>query len=336
MGLVSEAFSELDEQLKLSPDTHAEAKRIREELEETLKAAGLEVSSLIQGSYGRKTMRPPLKDVDLVVLACDAAGKNSNGEWDIEAYVRRVKVAICESGRFPGVRFDDGGVSKRPLQLSLPDINFTVDVVPARESGSPGWLLLGDRVEGTWDYPSDVRVLLQKVSARNQQCGGKWVRQVRMAKSALTGDSRVKDLVSGFLIESAAYDVVLTSTTHPRAVAAILAQLASVSRGEYTGLGQNDLTDGWSSDDRRHVIEFFNERAQSAQHAVRAEERGDEEEAIRLWKLSLGSSFPAPSQSFFDTLADVNTVGGGLTPAGALATSGTSIRPSRPWGMGSQ
>lgn len=65
---VTEGFKALDNALKLDPQVDALAKATRSIIDEILLASGWMALSLLQGSYGRKTMYPPLKDVDLVVI----------------------------------------------------------------------------------------------------------------------------------------------------------------------------------------------------------------------------------------------------------------------------
>ena len=257
MASVSTTFRELDEKLKLDPGVHRKAKGIRDEIDNVLSGDSLIASSLLQGSYGRKTMRPRLKDVDLVILASDEGGKDHRGNWSIGAFVDRVRWSIDRSGSFSGVTFDEGGASPRALKLALPGVDFTVDLVPARESSDPDWLLLGDREDGTWDFRSDVRALRDKVAARNQLCGGRWVRQVRMSKSVLSGDKLVDGLVCGLLVESAAFDVVADHRTDQRAVASTLGRVAAATQAPYRGLGQKDLTKAWTDVERAQVVEFF-------------------------------------------------------------------------------
>ena len=68
---VFDAFKAFDKKLKLDPEVTKRARGIAAAPEQCLRDAGLLQSRLLQGSFGRKTMRPPLKDVDMVVVLPD-------------------------------------------------------------------------------------------------------------------------------------------------------------------------------------------------------------------------------------------------------------------------
>lgn len=65
---VTAAFAKFDEEISLDPQERIMAELRHRQVEEVLIAAGLAASTFLQGSFARKTMRKPLKDVDVVVL----------------------------------------------------------------------------------------------------------------------------------------------------------------------------------------------------------------------------------------------------------------------------
>ena len=65
---VDEAFAALDESLNLDPLERKKAEERHNEVREVLKAAGLISGAFLQGSFARKTMLAPLKDIDTVNL----------------------------------------------------------------------------------------------------------------------------------------------------------------------------------------------------------------------------------------------------------------------------
>jgi hypothetical protein len=166
---VIDGFRALDEELKLDPLAHAQARRVRTAVEDALGAAGLLGAALLQGSYGRKTMRPPLKDVDLVVVLpaslAELRTKPGMSQWAFDGFRR----AIEEAGVLPGVRFDVHEEAAHALQLTIPGVDFTVDLVPAfeTEEAGQGWLYIADREQDQWTERSDVRRLRDRVAARN-------------------------------------------------------------------------------------------------------------------------------------------------------------------------
>src|SRR4051812_7493601 len=63
-----EVFDEFDDNLKLDPDERAAAKKIHGEITSLLVDKHLIIDAFLQGSFRRKTMIAPLRDVDKVVI----------------------------------------------------------------------------------------------------------------------------------------------------------------------------------------------------------------------------------------------------------------------------
>jgi hypothetical protein len=185
-------------------------------------------------------MYPPLKDVDLViVLPKSLAHLRTDPQGPAKAMAAFQNLLLA-SGRLPGIQLDQGGPSPHALQLSIPGVPFTFDLVPAFETDDWTWLVIADRDECRWDERSDVRGLRDKVLARNVKCRGRWVRQVRMAKHALRQSPPVKQLVIGLLSESVAFDVVCEALSPQKAMEAIFAQGTRVLTDADLGLAQED------------------------------------------------------------------------------------------------
>lgn len=330
---VFNAFKAFDKKLKLDPAVTDQARSIAATLEQCLRDAGLCQSRLLQGSFGRKTMRPPLKDVDIVIVLPDRLAEHRTqpgmSAWAMGAF----RKAITDSGVLPGVRFDVGKAPAHALQLTIPGVEFTVDLVPAFETESPddGWLYIADRDRDQWTKRSDVRRLRDKVATRNQQCGGVWVNQVRQAKHALDRDAHIKELVCGLLIESLAYDSVTKKVNPQQAMVAIFTTAVDSLTQPYSGLAQDDLTAKWSSADRVDVLRFFEQSRKNAVEAVRLEEAGDPVAALQVWREVFGDLFPTDVVSFAERLKTVGLVGGAVTPDGRLTTAPGNARPVRPW-----
>jgi hypothetical protein len=62
------AFDEFDAALNLDPREREKAERRHHEITDVLIAAGIAASTFLQGSFARKTMPKPLKDVDMVIV----------------------------------------------------------------------------------------------------------------------------------------------------------------------------------------------------------------------------------------------------------------------------
>ena len=278
-------------------------------------------------------MRPPLKDVDIVIVLPDRLAEQRTQPGMSARAMGAFRKAITDSGVLPGVRFDVGKSPAHALQLSIPGVEFTVDLVPAFETESPddGWLYIGDRDKDQWTKRSDLRRLRDKVATRNQQCGGVWVNQVREAKHALDRDAHIKELVCGLLIESLAYDAVTKKVNPQQAMVAIFTAAVDSLVRPYSGLAQDDLTAKWSSADRADVLRFFEQNRRKAVEAVRLEDAGDSIEAVRIWREVFGDLFPTDTLSFAERLKTVGLIGGAVTPDGRLTTAPGNARPARPW-----
>jgi tRNA nucleotidyltransferase (CCA-adding enzyme) len=68
---VNAAFNEFDEALNLDPNERKAAQDRHRQISDVLSEAGLAVTTFLQGSFARKTMLKPLKDVDMVVVDHD-------------------------------------------------------------------------------------------------------------------------------------------------------------------------------------------------------------------------------------------------------------------------
>ena len=68
----TEAFEKFDDALKLNPADRGRAEKCHNEITLLLKAKGLIIGAFLQGSLARKTMIPPLRDVDKVVILAEA------------------------------------------------------------------------------------------------------------------------------------------------------------------------------------------------------------------------------------------------------------------------
>ena len=327
------AFKAFDKKLKLDPAVTEQARGVAADLEQCLRDAGLLQSRLLQGSFGRKTMRPPLKDVDMVVVLPDALADHRTTPGMSAWAMDKFREAIGAANILPGVAFDVDEAHAHALQLTIPGLDFTVDLVPASETESPddGWLYIADREKDQWTKLSDVRLLRDKVATRNQECGGVWVNQVRQAKHSLDRDPDVKALVCGLLVESLAYEAVTKKVAPQQAMVAIFGVAVDKLTGPYTGLAQDDLTRKWSGAERAQVLRCFAENRRKAVEAVRLENAGDPVAAVLAWRDVFGDLFPQVEVSFTERLKTISQVGGAVTSDGLLTTAAGNARPARPW-----
>jgi hypothetical protein len=301
---VDAAFAAFDENLNLDRRERQRAQQVHNDMREALTADGLVVGSFLQGSFARKTMLKPLKDVDIVVLLNPALRDRYRAPHGpgqaMEAFRPRVL------SRFPDAKFDQGEEpAGKALRVSLPGCSFTVDLVPAFEEEPPTeYVLIGDRHEGAWER-SNTRVQRRRVSERNQHTGGQFVHQVRMLKAYRKAHEEQLDFVSGIVVESLAFAVIRAQQPHPDALCAALRYAATAVYGPvYEPGGEDDVTAKWTPQQRQLAAQAFSDAAARAEEALRLDAADDPESAIHSWQSLLGGDFPAaPARSLQDAAA---------------------------------
>lgn len=324
------AFDEFDEALKLDPGERLRAERVHNEITEFLTGAGLITSAFLQGSFRRKTMIAPLRDIDKVVVLHESVrGLSPSQVMDgLEAMLR---------GRYPDATFDR---TKHSLKLDLGSDSFDFDVVPAWETPSDDDdVLIANTEPEPGEEPwkrSNTRTLIRVVSERNQATSGRFVRQIRMAKQVIK--EHLDGLIPGLHVESWAYLAVTGPMPHDEALAAILTTAADVIGGRYfepTGVEAiSERVDPQDVDLARPILQDLARRADEARRLAAA---GDSTEAQRVWAVICGDLFPAPpAQSAGDALNAAFT-GGSVTSAGSVSTTPAGAqrsRPTRSWRVG--
>jgi hypothetical protein len=312
---VDSSFTKLDENLNLDPFVRLKAQTIHNTIREDLTKAGLIAGSFVQGSFARKTMLKPLKDIDIVCLLPACMWELLRGPDGPGKAMESFKAPIVE--RWPGVQFDVGDEpAGKALRVTLPDVDFTIDLVPAFDHES-GYVLIGDRFEGTWE-PSNTRIQLKRVSDRNQATGGRFVHQVREAK-ALTKHHEELGFVTGIVTESLAYAVIGHQVPDKVAIALFLDHAKEAVMGPVLEpAGEDDVTAKWTYEDRQTAARVYAQAFRQAAEALAFERAGDMDAAIDVWHSLFGDSFPpAPHRSVQNALTAL--------AAGSLATTG---RPS--------
>jgi hypothetical protein len=291
---VDEAFAAFDENLNLDPDERDRAQQVHNDMRDAVGEGDLVVGSFLQGSFARKTMLKPLKDVDVVLLLTPALRDRYRApdgpSRAMEDFQRRVLKA------FPDARFDQGEEpAGKALRVSLPNCDFTVDLVPAFDEDPPTeYVLIGDRHEGAWER-SNTRIQRRKVSERNKVTGGRFVHQVRMLKAYRKHHEEQLDFVKGIVMESLAYAAIRSEQADAEAVRTVLRHAASAVYGPvYEPAGEDDVTAKWTPQQRATAAHAFGDAANRADEAVRLDAAGDPDGAIDAWQALLGQDFPKP------------------------------------------
>lgn len=321
------AFNQFDADLNLDPAERKAAQRRHRQVTECLVAVDLAVTTFLQGSFARKTMLKPLKDVDMVIILPERLAAQLRRRSGAAHAIALVRKAISDA--FPDAQFDVYDTPAHALQVIFADLAFTFDLVPAYAdpAGSED-VFIADRENDAWER-SNTRTLNRVISERNQETDGRFVHQVRMVKS-YKKDHRVLDETSGLLWEGLAHDAITKTMPHSRAIAVTLAHAAHALNGPvYDPTDADDLTAEWTIEERGAYVAAVQAAAQRADEALRLEADGDHEAAIDLWHDALGEPFPsAPPQSTASAWEGLTA--GGITTTGRAVRSPRANQPARP------
>ena len=283
-------FGALDDNLKIPNVQLDRARSFHRNMDGHLRDARVASRTRLQGSLGRSTMEPPLKDIDKVIeihpdhhadLRADPGGP------------QRAMALVQEAlePHLPGALFK---VKKHALGIAVPDEEFGFDAVPALPTdGDDKWILIADTETHLWK-PSNTYELIATVAIRNQECLGRFVHQVRMTKRAV---SNAGINLPGLHTESFCYHAITGFSEHPEAVAVSLAKGAELLTGSYwepTGVDRiSDRLEGWTIYSAR---QGFAQLAARAQQALELAAAGDHDTAGEIWADIFGDDvFPRPS-----------------------------------------
>lgn len=320
---LSAGFDEFDEALKLDPAERLRAESIHNEITDHLIAADLIVRAFLQGSFRRKTMIAPLRDIDKVVILHESLrGLSPNQVMDrIEKSLR---------SKFPGATFDR---TKHSLKIDLGPGSFDFDVVPAWETTTDDDDVLIANTkprsgEELW-VRSNTRELIRVVSERNQDTSSRFVHQIRMGKQVMK--EHLEGVIPGLHVESWAYIAITSTMPHDEALAAILITAADLIGDRYfepTGVEAISERLDPSAVATAHPV--LGDLARRATEARRLSSAGDTIEAMRVWHTVCGGLFPdPPAQTSGDALHAAFT-GGSVTSAGSVSSTAAAAQRSRP------
>lgn len=316
----NEAFDEFDENLKLNPKERAAAERCHNEVTELLRSVGLIVYAVLQGSFARKTMIRPLRDIDKVVILAPALrGLTPDQVMD------RIQAVLA--ARYPDATFQR---TRHSLQIDFGPTTFYFDIVPAWDSSTDDDdVLIANRETGTWER-SNTRELMRVVAERNGDTRGRFIHEVRMGKQAVK--HLLDGIVPGLHVESWAYIAIEEPMAHDAACALIFETGARLLGGRYFDPTGKDLISARLKPD---VVErakpVLVKAAADARAALRLAEDGKHEAAIKIWHAIFGDDFPAPSTAHVAALRS-SFLGAGVTGAGKVShAAGQKAKPTRSW-----
>lgn len=283
------AFAELDEELNLDPAQREQAQERHNAIRAALDEAGLVSSSFLQGSFARKTMLKPLKDVDIVVVLKPEFWDRLSGPDGPQTAMGWFKTIVGE--HWPDAMFDQGEApSAKALRVTFADIDFDIDLVPAFDTDD-GNVLIGDREQRCWE-PSNTRRQNVAVAQRNQETAGRFVHQVRELKSLVKNHGEL-DFIKGIVVESMAFAVITSKAKDKHAVVDTLEHARIAVRGQVIEpAGDDDVTVKWTRSERELAVRIFDHMAAQAAEAMRLEADNDIGAAMDVWHDLIGDPFP--------------------------------------------
>jgi hypothetical protein len=330
MATVSTAFGEFDDNLNLDRDQRERAQERHVEIRELLEATGVVSTSFLQGSFARKTMLKPLKDVDIVIVLDAEAWPDLRGPGGPAAAMAFFRREVGR--RWPTATFDQGEApSAKALRVSFADTDFTVDLVPAIDADGD-YVDIGDREERRW-IRSNTRIQISRIRDRNVATKSRFVHQVRMLKTVVRQHEDL-EFFKGIVVESLAYRIIGNKMRDPEAVALALRESArQVTDAVIEPGGDDDVTIKWIEQERALAARRLSDAATQAEEALRLEKDGDHDAAIDVWHAVFGPDFPtAPPLTESATLHRIAS--GGLTSTGRATASfaaAATMQPVRAW-----
>ena len=284
---VPEAFDQFDDALKLDPDERDRAIEIHNTITERLKDAAVVIGGFLQGSFARKTMLAPLRDIDKVLLL--EWGPTDQGPGS----ARRAAEAVSTALRSLSTAYTVD-IGKHCVKLEFANESFSFDIVPAIDLGDD--VMIVDTEQDRWER-SNTRELIRVVQDLNRQCNGRWVRQVRFAKEFVRRN--LDGSVPGLHVEAFAHAAIDKSMPHDEALAAIFRAAAEALAPEATytdPTGVDRLDHRLEARVRQLALAEFSKAAGRADEAVAAAKRGEQNAALGIWHDLLGDKFPKPDE----------------------------------------
>ena len=323
---LKQRFNALDENIKLSDAVREQAQKVHNHLGDLVIEAGVAKRTRLQGSFARHTMLgPKLRDIDKVVELDDTWRETLLGVDGPQKAIALIRKALAP--HLSGARFE---VKKHALAITLPGNGFNFDAVPAfNPEGGSGWIHIADTEDDRWER-SNTYILIDTITARNQQCDGKFVRQVRMAKQAVR-NAGLSEVLPGLHVETFTYYAVSTAVDHADAVAATLAMGARLLGRPYADpTGTDQLSVRLSPTAVARAKSGMQHLAGRAAEAQRLAACGKEIAAGHVWAEVFGDPFPHPRTDEKARLQSLNT-GTGVAATGATAARRTpNTRAWRP------
>lgn len=286
---IAAAFNEFSDLIKPSASLSEKVKNRKDTVAATLKTAFPSTSTLkyqstsLIGSFGRNTASRPFDDMDLFThLHVDPDLWSKSYSTNSSEFLYRVRKVLNDASTVQKI-----GARGQAVRLFYSD-GLIVDVAAVVKyttggygipDGSGGWLT------------TDPLKHAEYLNSQNAKLSGDLKRFIRIAKQWNRSHSR---RLSSFHLEMLAARTFSELGTNSRAALRAFFDfnhynLSVMDPAGYSG----DLSTYLTPSARQAVNDSLSTATKRADEAIAAENRGDHREAIRLWKIVLGSDFPS-------------------------------------------
>lgn len=285
MGYVDEAFDRLKSNLELLPSEEELAIKRHHLIRDHIRASWTLEADFLTGSYDRHTKTKKLKDVDIFVVI-DPDGPqaylaNGSGVAAIEA------LSDVLSTRWSEVATDDYVAT---VEYAGDDVtSYEIAPVFARSAG--GYLM----PNGQGWMATDPNIHADLVTAKNKECGAKFVPFIKMVKGI--NREAGEPISPSFLLEVMGLELVFAPFGRYRdEVRWFLASAADRFLEDWPDpahLGPS-VNRNLSASERKNLAGTIRGWLTVAEDAIRLEEAGKEKAAVEAWKQLFGWRMPRP------------------------------------------
>ncbi len=288
MYTVDDAFAKLKSKLEITQTEQALAARRQNEIRDHMTTRISLKTSFLTGSYARHTKTKKLKDVDIFLVVGDDgpdAGLRDQTPWSVLSCLQG-HLADKYTSPPPTI-----GRRSCTVEFASTDEVPSFDTVLAFERAEGGYWI-PDRTCGEW-IASDPSIHKAKATAKNAECGGKWIPLVKMIK----GFNREwdKPVRPSFLLEVMALDVVRAPFgRYQDEIVLFLANAAERIDDVWpdpAALGP-DVNSSMSEAEKRVAAGRLRDALAIAERAVDLEDEGKHTAAIAEWRKLFGDRMP--------------------------------------------
>lgn len=237
--------------------------------------------AILMGSAAKGTIVRPIDDIDVLAVFSNANGAWNSYRFDSQAFLYRVRRA------YNGLSTAQVGARGQAVRIFFKNGGH-VDVAPVFSHGNDVYGLPGG--DGGWinTAPTVANAWFGK---KHADLGYNLVPLVRLLKKWNIAHSK---RLRSFHLETIAASTFKTLGSHRQSALTNFFDWAPTHLDVSDPGGQSGTLSGyltWAG--RQEIIHALGSAAERAHKANEAEARSDHDEAKRLWRIILGSSFPS-------------------------------------------